>query len=93
MNVLEPKMQVAAGVGGVWCFNTKCLTCEFDWLICQSCEVSIPNKKRLNQHSNQCHFTSLTLMESYDDSDDGAMMGGLMMMDEAECAVPSVNMV
>jgi hypothetical protein len=50
MNVFEPKMVAAGCVDGAWCMLTSCRTCHYYWWICTSCEVSLANKKRLNQH-------------------------------------------
>jgi hypothetical protein len=58
-----------------------------------ACEVSLPRKKRLNQHRKLCHFTPLKINDDNYDSDDSAFMGGFNMMEYDEDTAPSVNMV
>jgi hypothetical protein len=56
-------------------------------------EVSLPSKKRINQHRKLCQCTPLTINDDNVDSDDGVLMGGFTMMEDDEDTATFVNMV
>jgi hypothetical protein len=94
-NLVEPIMDQPPGVDGAWCIKTMCRTCDFKWWIFQSCEVSIPRKKRLSRHRKKCHCAADICSHHLDiefDEDDAGKLSSFAMLEE-EAVMPAANMV
>jgi hypothetical protein len=80
-------MVASGGVDGMWCMRASCRTCHYDWWICISCEVSLANKKRVNQHisdRHSLHPVSVGATRDFEFDDDRSS-GATLATDEHQC--------